>query len=100
MREIELQVPAGTRAGALISCVEEICIANDLTCILKGTLAKYPGSVHWHFKKAKQNGILEITWWQTEQRLWFKVADNRTGKWIDEDLPKLKEEIENHLIKN
>jgi len=100
MREIELEVPDGIREGALIRCVEDVCAANSLTCSLKGTLSKYPGSLHWHFKKDKQKGILEITWWKREQRLWFKVADNRTSEWINESLPKLKQEIEQQLIKS
>ena len=100
MREIELEVPDGIREDALIRCVQEVCATNNLTCTLKGTLAKYHGSVHWHFKKDKQKGIVEITWWKTKQRLWFKVADNRTGEWISASLPKLKEEIEQQLIKS
>ena len=99
MFEIEFQIPDGVNKDALIRYVEEICTANNLTCTLKGTVKKYPGSIHWHFKKDKQNGILEITWWETEHRLWFKVADNRVSKWIDESIPKLKEEIEKCLIK-
>jgi len=99
MLEIELQIPDGVHKGDLIRCVEDVCVGNNLTCTLKGTLKKYPGSIHWHFKQDKQNGILEITWWETENRLWFKVADNRVSKWIDESIPKLKEEIEKCLIK-
>ena len=100
MREIELEVPNGIREDVLIRCVEEICVADNLTCSLKGTLAKYPESIHWHFKKDKQKGILEVTWWKAKQRLWFKVADNRTGEWINESLSKLKKEIEQQLIKS
>jgi hypothetical protein len=100
MREIELDVPAGIREDILILRIEESCAASHLTCTLKATLTKYPGSVHWHFKQEKQKGILEITWWKKEQRLWFKVADNRTGEWISVSLPKLKEEIEKQLNKS
>ena len=100
MVEIELQLPKVVHEGDLVRCVEVVCVTNSLTCTLKGTLAKYPDSIHWHFKKAKQKGILEITWWEMKQRLWFKVANNRTGEWMNESLPKLKEEIEKCLMKN
>ena len=94
MIEVELLVPADARSEVVIKVVEQVCTANGLTCALKGTLASYPGCVHWHYKKDRQKGTLEITWWEVENRLWFKVAKGRTGEWIDEALEKLKKEIE------
>jgi len=61
------------------------------------TFTDYPGCVHWHFKPDKQKGMLEITWWESENRLWFKVAKGRMGEWIDKVLPRLKEQIESSL---
>ena len=98
MIEIQLQIPDSVNPDALVRMIEHICIAYGLTCTLKGTLAGYPGCVHWHFKKGSQKGILEITWWELEGRLWFKVAHNRTGDWMEDSIPILKEQIEN-LIK-
>jgi len=97
MIEVELQIPADAKSDAVVKVVEQVCTANDLICALKGTLASYPGSTHWHLKKEREKGTLEITWWESENRLWFKVADGRVGKWIDEILPKLKKEIEKTL---
>ncbi|MGZ9165785.1 MAG: hypothetical protein ACXW4U_11475 [Anaerolineales bacterium] len=95
MIEVQLQIPDSVNADALVRVVEHICIAHDLTCTLKGTLAGYPGCVHWHFRKGTQKGLLEITWWEGKRRLWFKVAGNRTGDWIEDSIPLLKEQIEN-----
>jgi hypothetical protein len=61
---------------------------------MKGTLANYPGCVHWHYKKGKARGTLEITWWERENRLWFKVAKGRTGDWIEGSITRLKGKIE------
>jgi hypothetical protein len=97
MIEVELQIPANASSEIVIEVVEEACIENNLTCALKGTLVGYPGCVHWHYRKDKQKGTLEITWWEVENRLWFKVAKGRIGEWIDEALPKLKKEIESSL---
>jgi hypothetical protein len=99
MIEVEIQIPPAIHSSTIIKKVEQVCIDNDLTLTLKGTLAGYPGCVHWHFKKHKQPGTLEITWWEKEHRLWFKVADHRKGMWIDESLPALKKEIEQALYK-
>jgi len=97
MIEIELQIPDSVDSDTLVRVVEHICIANGLTCTLSGTLASYPGCVHWHFRKGTQRGILEITCWELERRLWFKVAGNRRGEWIEDSIPQLKERIEQSL---
>ena len=97
MIEIDLQIPDSVDTETVIRVVEQVCASHDLTCTLKGTLVSYPGSLHWHFKRGRQKGTLEITWWQSGQRLWFKVAMGRTGLWIDEHLPRIKEEIEKLL---
>jgi hypothetical protein len=99
MIEIEIRIPLKIKPATLIEAVEKNCSDYDLTCTLKSTLAKYPECIHWHFRKDKQRGILEITWWEKENRLWFKVADNRAGTWLDESLPVLKKKIEHALHK-
>ena len=97
MIEVELQIPANASSEIVIEVVEQSCIENNLHCALKGTLASYPGCVHWHYRKDKQKGTLEITWWEIENRLWFKVAQGRRGDWIHETLQELKRQMENSL---
>ena len=94
MIEVELQIPADANGDSVVKVVEQVCASNNLICVLNGTLASYPGCIHWHYRQGKQKGTLEITWWKDENRLWFKVAKGRTGDWIAEALPKLKEQIE------
>ena len=98
MIEVELQLPDSVASEAVVGVVEQICASHDLTCSLKGTLIQYPQSVHWHLKRGSGKGTLEITGWESGPRLWFKVADGRTAAWIDESLPRLKEEIEKSLL--
>jgi hypothetical protein len=98
MIEVELQIPDSVEPEAVLRIVEQICASNELTCSLKGTLVSYPGSIHWHFKQGKQRGTLEITWWESEHRLWFKVASGRTSEWILKSIPQLKEQIEKLLL--
>jgi hypothetical protein len=99
MIEVELQISADPKSDSVVKVVEQVCTANNLICALKGILASYPGCTHWHFKMGKQKGTLEITWWESEKRLWFKVAKGRTGDWMDEALPKLKMQIESFFIR-
>jgi len=97
MLESNIEIPGDVNGVALIDAIERVCRAHELTCTLKGTLAKYPDSMHWHFKKGKQKGTLEITWWESKNRLWFKVAEGRTGAWIEEGMLQIKEEIQKLL---
>jgi hypothetical protein len=97
MVELEVYIPVPARPASIPHIVEQACAAEGLVLTLKGTLAKYPNCVHWHFKKGKERGALEITWWERENRLWFKVAAGRTGAWIEEAMARLKEQIEHAL---
>jgi hypothetical protein len=98
MIEVELQIPGGIETESVIRIIEQVCASNELTCRLNGTLVSYPGSIHWHFKRGKQKGTVEITWWEGGHRLWFKVADRRAGAWIFKSIPQLKEQIEKLLL--
>ena len=97
MLEVELQIPESVNADALVRVVEHVCVANDLKCTLKRTLVSYPGCIHWHFRKARQKGTLEITWWESENRLWFKIGHGRAGAWMADNVPLLKEQIQRSL---
>ena len=97
MIEVELQIPANVSSEHVTEVVENACISHNLICTRKGTLASYPGCIHWHFKMGKQKGTLEITWWEAKNRLWLKVAKGRMGDWIAESITVLKKKIENSL---
>jgi hypothetical protein len=98
MIEVELQLPDSVQPETVIGAVEQVCASHGLTCTLKGTLVRYPGSIHWHFKRDRQKGTLEITWWEREHRFWFKVANGRSSEWISASVPRLKEQIEKSLL--
>jgi len=98
MFEVELQIPDSVVSEAVPGIVEHVCTLNELTCTMKGTLVRYPGSIHWHVKQGKERGTLEITWWESEHRLWFKVASGRSSEWILKSIPQLKEQIEKLLL--
>lgn len=90
MVEIEIHIPAQASSASIPRRIEQACAAEGLRLTLKDTLAGYPGCVHWHYKKGKERGTLEITWWEAKRRLWFKVAAGRTGEWMEAALEKLK----------
>jgi hypothetical protein len=97
MIEVELQIPDQVKSEAVVRVVEQVCASHDLNCSLKGTLVSYPGSLHWHVKQGKHRGTLEITWWESGHRLWFKVANGRTSESILKNIPQLQQQIEKLL---
>lgn len=97
MIEIDVSIAKFKRDSQLPRLVERAAATENLTLTLKATLAKYPGCVHWHYKKGKEPGTLEITWYPRERRLWFKIARNRNKAWIEEVVPRLRRLIESNL---
>lgn len=61
---------------------EQVCADLGLMLLSRGTLRKYPGCVHWHFKKVGSTGTLEATLWRGN--LWLHVRSNRQGDWTSE----------------
>jgi hypothetical protein len=91
MREFDLPVPVHRDPAAV---VDRACAEAGLLVTMRGTLAAYPGCIHWHVKKEGLPGTLEITWWPKAGRLWIKVANNRDSSWIDAAVGELTRRIE------
>jgi hypothetical protein len=88
-----IQIPS-KKFERMEAVIEEVCRESGLILKLKSSLAKYPGSVHWHFKKGTERGTLEITFWKKEKRAWFSVQSKRTGSWIPKTIRTLRKKIE------
>jgi hypothetical protein len=94
MLETPVTLPSALAFEKIEEIIEACCAAEGLNLTLKGTLAKYPGSTHRHFKKGRKRGTLEITFWPQQHRLWFKVSADRTGEWIEETVARLQSAME------
>ncbi len=88
MHELQLVLAASPHDDPA-TVIENLCLANGLRQTLRGTLAAYPGCIHWHYKLNAQPGVLEITWWPEKKRAWVKVAANRGGVWITDMVPRI-----------
>lgn len=93
MKEIELKAVLTMDVSHLETVVANAASKYGLVPSLKSSLAKYPGCVHWHFRREREKGTLEITFWP-EHRFWFKMQAGRTGNWMKEIVPQIKTEIE------
>lgn len=98
MTEIEIPLPANVSKGNVIRVVEAACAATGLRVTLKDSLRRYPGSIHWHYKRGQEAGTLEITFWPNASRLWCKIAANRASEWIAPTITQLRTTISHALF--
>lgn len=97
MEEIEFNVPARRDLRNAEALIESVCAAQGLRVAMKGSLATYPGSIHWHYKKSKEKGTLELTLLRRDRRIWAAIHTNRKAPWIAEALAAVRAGIEQAL---
>jgi hypothetical protein len=85
----ELDIPLSTHLTAerATQLLEAVVAAEGLEVRLRGTLARYPGSLHWHLVSPAARGTLEVTYWPAHNRLWLSVQAGRRADWIADALP-------------
>ncbi len=98
MIETEVLIKPDADLSKADETVENLCKSEGLQMTMKDTLLKYPGCIHWHFKKDSQRGTIEITLWEKTHRIWFSVQSGRTGDWIKETVKKLKIALEKSIV--
>jgi hypothetical protein len=86
MKQVAMQVKSWD-ARRIERTVETVLREFGLQQSLKGTLGTYRGCLHWHFKKPRISGTLEVTAWPVKKRLWFSVQSGRVADWINAELP-------------
>jgi len=97
MEQIEFNVPGRRDLKNADALIERVCAGHGLQVAMKGSLATYPGSIHWHYKKPKQKGTLELTLLRSQRRIWAAIHTNRNAPWIEELLPRIRAGIEQAL---
>ena len=73
------------------------CNARSLAASVKTSLKSYPGSSHLHFRKAGERGVVEVTYWKDERRLWINIHSNRASHWTTGEMLALKADLEKML---
>ena len=106
MDEFDVNMAMTANEDAVAAAVETAGLREALHLTMKTTLKKYPGCIHWHFKRGKEPGILEVTLWPADEengaagrsdRLWLSVHNNRKANWMGDLIPRLKLRIETEL---
>jgi hypothetical protein len=97
MKEYPIQVEPHVDAKQIEMAVEKCSRELGLLNTMRDTLAKYPGCVHWHFRKPLVNGTLEVTSWPSSNRLWISVQQGRSAEWLEETVPSMERCLQNAL---
>ncbi len=94
MTDFPVTLAAGLAPQRVESLVEGCCRELGLIPAMKSSLAKYPGSIHWHFRKPRAVGTLEMTLWPAKARLWITIQDGRRTPWTEETVPELMQRLQ------
>src|SRR5262245_41323065 len=97
MVTVEVEISPELDFASIEPVVDELVSAAGLQVALKGTLRQYPGCTHWHLKRGREKGTLELTVWPQDRRIWFAVHENRHARWIDAMLKQLKSQLETNV---
>ena len=73
--------------------MQELCDALHLTATMKGSLKSLPDNIHWHYKKGKEKGTLEITLLSETNEIILSCKNNRRGDWIEGAMKELESKL-------
>jgi hypothetical protein len=94
MDTVEVALTASHDPHALIARVERAVAAQGLAVGERMTLRSFPGSIHWHIRRPGSKGVLELTYWPNQGRLWFAVHANRRANWIPTAIERLRADLQ------
>jgi hypothetical protein len=77
--------------------IEEAAQSLGLVVTQVATLAKYPGCIHWHFKRGSGRGTLEATYWPDQKRAWLSCRSGREADWIAPTIQRMKGIVEKRV---
>ena len=77
-----IKIPANVDWASVPEIIEAACVELGLIQSLRGSLAKYPGAIHWHYKMPGQTGTLEVTASENRKEIWISVQSGRKAEWI------------------
>lgn len=100
-KSYDLEVAISDKAGKelMMDLVERAAAAMGLIISHIGgySRVKYPNSVHWHFKRDRNEpGLIDATYWQEGMRFWLIVRNNEP-QWVHETAPRLQRALQAEL---
>lgn len=91
--DLHVPLPEGVARAEMMKLVERAARNAGLYISHIGSYSrkKYPNSVHWHFKRDKQeNGLIDATFWDVKSLLWLMIRHSEP-EWVHATAPILRE---------
>ena len=83
LRKITIPLTTKPDGIAIERAIDDAVGECGLRIVLRTSLATFPGCTHWHVKRGRDSGTLEITFWPEQRRAWFTIQEGRKANWID-----------------
>lgn len=83
----------GLKQGVNEAKMEQLLAVLGLQLTLKGHLKTLPENLHWHYKKPKHTGTLEITLILQTNELIVECKKSRWGDWVEDVLVELSKQV-------
>ncbi|MFN8286394.1 MAG: hypothetical protein U0V74_06565 [Chitinophagales bacterium] len=74
--------------------IDKLCEKLGLAVTMKGILKSIGPNKHWHLKKGKAKGVLEITLMLESGEIILSVHDNRKGDWEEDMMKQVKKAMQ------
>jgi len=90
--DVYVDLPTGLSRSQIMDAVERAAAATGVYISHIGGYSrkKYPGSVHWHFKRdPKEPGLIDATYWDVRELLWLMIR-HKEPAWVHRLAPKLR----------
>ncbi len=100
-REMRVQIPAGAQREQVLEAVQHATGDAGLFISHIGgySRTKYPGAVHWHFKRdKKEKGVLDATYWADGPLFWLTLRNNEP-QWVHDAAPRLQDAVAARIAK-
>jgi hypothetical protein len=78
-------------ARGLAEAVVDWAAGAGLELRAMGALGKYAGSQHWHLKRPRRSGTIELTLIPAESRGWFSMRPKRACNWTIQEVQALRD---------
>jgi hypothetical protein len=93
----DLHIPAAIVWSEAPAAVAACCAELGLLPALRTELKSHAGGVHWHYRRPRAAGTLEITISETASRIWIKVHAGRRADWIPDAVERLSALLDERL---
>ena len=77
-----IPLPETLATEAVPARIEQTFTTLGLIIALRTTLKAHPGAIHWHIRRPRQSGTLEITYDPNSHRAWYSTRAGRTKEWV------------------